>query len=141
MSRPATPAWFDVGLDSGVRAALLRAGGLAVLALLAGAWLGMAPPVVLCPLLRFTGVPCPLCGGTTAFAALGAGSAGRALAANPVVVCGAVALACAPLPRARALGRRVARQLGGRALGWLVVGVLIASELWQLHRFGLLASS
>ncbi len=53
------------------------------------------PSVVLCPLRRLTGVPCPFCGMTRSVVAVGHGDLGASLALNPggiVLVVGAIAL-------------------------------------------------
>lgn len=52
---------------------------------------------VACPLLEFTGIPCPTCGGTRALAALAAGQWLEAFAWNPAVAAGGV-VAAAFLP-------------------------------------------
>lgn len=48
---------------------------------------------VACPLLEWTGVPCPTCGGTRAMAALAAGRWMEAFAWNPAVASAGVAAA------------------------------------------------
>ena len=59
-----------------------------------------------CPLRTFTGVPCPLCGMTTAATGLASGDLGAALAANPFVfVLAGFTLAMVVLMAARAIGR------------------------------------
>jgi hypothetical protein len=86
-------------------------------------------PATFCLLREFTGVPCPFCGGTTAMVRLGTGHLREAVAASPLAL---VMLALAPLvgivkgpwTRRPALTRTI------------VVVVLVASELWQLNRFG-----
>lgn len=90
-------------------------------------------PGVLCPLRAVTGIPCPLCGGTTVFIELGSGHPVRAVLANPVAFVGAVALAVAPLGGGR---RWWALEPGIRA--WVLGTALVGSELWQLARLGLL---
>ncbi len=89
-------------------------------------------PPTLCVLRAVTGLPCPFCGGTTAAVHLGHGDLGGALTASPAAV---LILAALPflgvLPRPRWWEHRAAR------LTTLVVA-LMASELWQLGRFGLL---
>ncbi|MEU5877241.1 DUF2752 domain-containing protein [Spirillospora sp. NPDC047279] len=90
-------------------------------------------PGVLCPLRGVTGIPCPMCGGTTVFIELGSGHPVRALLANPVVFVGALALAVAPLGPGR---RWWALRPGTRA--WVLGTALVGSELWQLVRLGLL---
>ncbi|TDC43639.1 DUF2752 domain-containing protein [Actinomadura sp. KC345] len=90
-------------------------------------------PGVLCPLRAFTGIPCPMCGGTTVFIEFGAGHPARAVLANPVVLLGAIAVAVAPLGLG---GRWWALQPKTRA--WMLGTALVGSELWQLVRFGVL---
>ncbi|MFC4908978.1 DUF2752 domain-containing protein [Actinomadura gamaensis] len=111
----------------------LRVAAMATAAV-AAAWVHRVhDPGVLCPLRTLTGIPCPLCGGTTAFIELGAGRPGHAVLANPVALTGAVALALAPL----GLGARwweLAPETRRRVLG----AALVASELWQLVRLGVL---
>lgn len=84
----------------------------------------------MCLLRGLTGVPCPFCGGTTAMVQLGRGDLLAGLQASPLVVLGA------PLwtlwPRlGPAFAARVTRRWAYAALGL----ALVASELWQLHRF------
>ena len=100
--------------------------------------LGMDLP---CPLRRFTGVPCPLCGMTTAAAALADGDLGASLAANPfLVVLAGGTLAMTALMVARLAGRAApARRWSPRAdrAVTLVVTVAMAvSWVVQLNRFG-----
>jgi len=117
----------------GPRAVVLRVAAMAVAAV-GAAWIHrVSDPGVLCPLRRLTGIPCPLCGGTTVFIELGSGRPVGALLANPAALAGAVGLALAPL----GLGRRWwALAPGTRA--WVLGTALVGSELWQLARFGLL---
>src|SRR5450755_5035788 len=53
-------------------------------------------PATVCPLRAFTGVPCPICGGTTAAARIGHADLVGALRANPFVVLGALSVALLP---------------------------------------------
>lgn len=117
----------------GVLGVALRVGAMAVAAV-AVAWIHRVnDPGVLCPMRALTGIPCPLCGGTTVFIELGSGHPVRAAAANPVVLVAAAALAVAPLG---AGGRWWALRPGTRA--WMLGVAFAASELWQLARFDLL---
>ena len=94
-----------------------------------------------CPLRTLTGVPCPLCGMTTAATGLASGDLGGALAANPcVLVLAGFTLVMAVLMVARALGRLAppaqwpaARRRQGY---WLAAVLAAASWAFQLHRFG-----
>ncbi|MGI5165981.1 DUF2752 domain-containing protein [Spirillospora sp. CA-253888] len=113
-------------------------GVLLRIAAMAGAAVGAAwihrvnDPGVLCPMRAITGVPCPLCGGTTVFIELGAGHPAQALLANPVAFAGAVGVALAPVARDRWTALRP------RTRSWLIGAALVGSELWQLARLGLL---
>jgi hypothetical protein len=90
-------------------------------------------PHPLCLMRAVTGIPCPLCGGTTAAVGLGHLDLGAALAANPFAVLVGGLLAIAPLGLARRWWL-----LPYRARTLVIGTVLICSELWQLHRVGLL---
>jgi hypothetical protein len=76
----AQTATAPVGLDlKGLRIAAL---GMVVAGL--AYRLGALPDVVLCPLRRVTGVPCPFCGATRSVGAAVQGDLGASLALNPV---------------------------------------------------------
>ena len=103
------------------------AGLVLAVAVLAAVHLSGRPSTV-CGLRALTGVPCPLCGGTTAGVRLGHGDVLGALRASPVAVLGAVGFALEPLGLP-SLGR----------YRWLFVNlVALGAELWQLARFGFL---
>ena len=92
-------------------------------------------PATLCPLRALTGIPCPLCGGTTAAVRLGHFNLIGALAANPVAVFGGIGVVAAPL----ILGPGGLDRLSfaeGRILTRAVIAALVFSEVWQLIRFG-----
>ena len=95
---------------------------------------------VLCPLRRLTGVPCPMCGSTTAVLHLAHAEPLAALIANPLGVLLAVSCAAAFLPA------RWRQPVTACLTGWrsqlsprmqLSVTVLVFASLWiyQLHRF------
>lgn len=86
-------------------------------------------PATLCPLRAWTGLPCPLCGGTTAVAELGALDVPRALATAPVPVLAVVVVALAPLGPSRWWARATPRTHRR-----LVLGALAVAEIWQLAR-------
>jgi hypothetical protein len=115
----------------------MAAAGLA--AAMASGCLGLAAlrvtdtPHPLCLFRAVTGIPCPLCGGTTAAVGLGQLDPLAALSANPFAVIVGALLAVAPLGLARRW-----RLLPYRARTLVIGTVLICSELWQLHRVGLL---
>lgn len=90
-------------------------------------------PTTLCLVRATTGVPCPLCGGTTAAVALGSFDLRAALRANPFAVVIGPLLVAGPLGVARRW-----QVLPYRARTLVIGAVLISSELWQLHRIGLI---
>lgn len=116
---------------------LRRAGLLIGVALVLGALVLPWRPTTTCLLRGLTGVPCPLCGGTTAMVQLGRGHLLAALTASPLALVAATAWVSGPawLRRRRALLARLPR---GTAFASLIA-VLLASELWQLHRYGWLS--
>ena len=94
-----------------------------------------------CPLRTLTGIPCPLCGMTTAATHLASGDLGAALAANPfVLLLAGFTLVMAVLMAARALGLLgppAQWPASRRRQGYWVAGVLAAASwAFQLHRFG-----
>lgn len=90
-------------------------------------------PLVICPLRTMTGIPCPLCGGTTAAISVARLDLLGALRANPVAVLGALAFALAPLGLLSFVRRR-----GPRLSIGLLTAALVLSELWQLVRYDVL---
>jgi hypothetical protein len=96
---------------------------------------------LLCPLRTLTGVPCPMCGMTTAATSLAAGDLGAATAANPfVLMLAAGTLLMTALLAARALGLAAPpaawSQTARRRACWAVALLLAASWTFQLHRYG-----
>ncbi|HEV2634266.1 MAG TPA: DUF2752 domain-containing protein [Actinocrinis sp.] len=120
----------------GVRGAALRFGVAGVAALVAARVHERDDPGVLCPLRRFTGVPCPFCGSTTMFMQAGAGHWGAAVTANPFMLVAVVGLLLYPVLGAGLPGRWAG--LPGWARWTLGAAAFCASWLWQLHRFSLL---
>ena len=112
---------------------VLRVGGMSVAAVLASFVHRVHDPGILCPVRALTGVPCPFCGGTTVFMESGAAHPAKALAANPVVLLGAIGLATAPLGS----GRRW-WAIKPRTRVWTLGVVIALSWVWQLARFGFL---
>lgn len=103
---------------------------LVSLAVLAGA-IHVRRPVTLCPLRALTGLPCPLCGGSTAAVQVGSGNLGAAVRTAPVLLALAAAGVTAPLGPGRWW-----RELPARWQWALLAGGAIAAEAWQLVRFG-----
>jgi hypothetical protein len=90
-------------------------------------------PGTVCPLRRFTGVPCPMCGMTTGVVATVYGHFGAAVSANPA----------APLLVAFVLFAWGARAIKAERTTFVVpLGLVIAvgALMWsfELHRFGFL---
>jgi hypothetical protein len=111
----------------------LRVGGMSVAAVLASLVHRVHDPGILCPVRALTGVPCPFCGGTTVFMEMGAAHPAQALAANPVVLVGAIGLASAPLGSGRKWWA-----IPPRTRAWILGVVVALSWVWQLARFGFL---
>jgi Protein of unknown function (DUF2752) len=109
------------------RYAILAAGAVAL-----GAIHLRHRPSTICPFRALTGLPCPFCGGTTAASQLGHGNLRGALAASPLALAllGIWPLVGAVTPPVWWQHRRL-------RIGAIVV-IAIASELWQLARFGFL---
>ena len=94
-----------------------------------------------CPLRTLTGIPCPLCGMTTAATGLASGDLGAAMAANPFVLLLAwFTLVMAVLMAARAVGLAPGAAqwpASWRRQSYRVAAVLVAASwVFQLHRFG-----
>jgi hypothetical protein len=94
-----------------------------------------------CPLRTLTGVPCPLCGMTTAATGLASGDLGAALAANPfALLLAGFTLVMTVLMVARAIGRAPAaaqwEPSRRRQILWVAAVLAVASWAFQLHRFG-----
>lgn len=107
-----------------------RTAGLALTAALLAVLVIPWRPPTLCLLRGLTGVPCPFCGGTTALVQLGRGDLVAALQASPLVVLGAPVWTAWPR-----LGAALRSRISPRT-GWTGLGVaLLASQLWQLHRY------
>jgi hypothetical protein len=91
-----------------------------------------------CFLHHQLGIPCPTCGGTRAIAALAAGRVGDALAANPLVAAGCLALAgwavwgvaATLVPRWRVTVEAPPRL--GRRLLWIGLGLVAANWIYLI---------
>lgn len=112
----------------GVRTSLIRSCLLVLAAALVAAVDLPGRPQTLCLLRAATGVPCPLCGGTTAAVAVGQGRLLGAAAASPLVVLGALTLVVMPL-----LPRTARQRLDAHRTA-LLLTALGAGEGWQLLR-------
>jgi hypothetical protein len=94
-----------------------------------------------CPLRTLTGIPCPLCGMTTAATALATGDLAGAMAANPfALLLAGFTLVMAVLMAARAigwLGPPAQWPASRRRQSYWAAGLLAAASwTFQLHRFG-----
>ncbi len=111
-----------------------RYAAVAIVAVVVGALHIPHRPATLCLFRELTGLPCPFCGGTTAAVRLGHADVTGALRASPLAV---GLLAAWPLLGAVRPPRWWQQSRRSR---WLVVAaVLIASEIWQLVRFGIIS--
>jgi len=91
-------------------------------------------PATLCLFRELTGLPCPFCGGTTAAVRLGHGDVLGALRTSPLAV---GLLAGWPLYDVIRPPRWWRESKRNRVL--VIAAVLIASEIWQLVRFGVIS--
>lgn len=105
------------------------------LAALGAYWLTQATgrPVIFCPLRRYTGIPCPTCGGTRAFVALVTLHPLAAFAFNPLVTVGLVAVPIWAVRRSRRGLRLIDWHPSWQAL--TLLGVLVVANwayvLWR----------
>lgn len=123
-----------VGRDrSTARAVVLRYATVAAVAVALASLHLSRRPATICPLRTLTGIPCPFCGGTTAAVHLGRGDLRGALAASPLAV---AMLSTWPLVGVV----RMPRWWASPRARWIaIVATLVAAELWQLLRLGLIA--
>src|SRR3954447_9530951 len=91
-------------------------------------------PRTVCLLRAATGIPCPFCGGTTAVVELGQVDVRGAVAASPLAVALAGALPFVGVLQLPQVWRRPAVRYG------LLAAVVVAAEIWQLVRFGLIGA-
>ena len=117
-----------------VRQCTLRAGAFAIGAAVLSLMQYAAPQrrLFLCPLRAVTGVPCPMCGGSTAAISLARLDIPGALVANPFAVAGAIALVVLPLLIASP--RSQLRWPARRTQVLVLLGILGLAEAWQLVR-------
>ncbi|WP_083977019.1 DUF2752 domain-containing protein [Kitasatospora azatica] len=123
------------GLGSRLLQTALRGAGAAVAALTVAVLHDVHDPGVLCPLRRFTGIPCPACGSTTVFIEAGHGHWLGALTANPVTLVAVLGLLTAPLG-----GGSWWWSLTSRRRGLLIAAGLATAWIWQLNRLGVALS-
>lgn len=131
--RPRRP-WRGA-LSDALRRTSVRVGALAVIAVVLANLHLPWRPTTLCILRQLTGIPCPLCGTTTAAVHAGSLDILGALAANPFTLVVIGIFATAPITGA---SRFWNEKLTNRSRPLVCVALLAAAEIWQLHRFGLL---
>jgi hypothetical protein len=119
--------------SGGALRALLRGAGGAAAAVTIALLHDAHDPGVLCPLRRFTGIPCPGCGSTSVFIEAGHGHLLAAVLANPVAVAVLCGLLIAPLGPGRWWW-----ELSDRRRNVVICAALTVSWIWQLGRFGFL---
>jgi hypothetical protein len=120
---------MKLGATSTVELHDLRIAGGVLLAGAALIPLVPGPNGLPCPLRSLTGIPCPLCGMTTSVTAAVHLDLGAAVAANPAGVLAVLVAVALLVFRGR---RRVDLPV------WSAAVALVAMELWQLARFGLM---
>lgn len=116
------------------------------LALLVAVVVGLAAlriprPPTLCVLRQYPGVPCPLCGFTTAAVRLGHADLAGALHVSPLAVAVCAGFVAVPIARRSRLGtlwQRSSRRSRQILPIVVIVAPLIVSEVWQLARFGII---
>jgi hypothetical protein len=79
-----------------------------------------------------TGLPCPFCGGTTAASRLGHADLRGAVAASPLAVAMLVSWPFVNVVRPPRWWHRREQRIAA------IITIVIAAELWQLARFGVL---
>jgi hypothetical protein len=128
-----------IAARSGVGATVLRGSVAGAAALVLAHLTVVGRPATLCPLRALTGVPCPLCGGTTAAVHIGRLDVAGALRASPFVVGCALLVVLTPVLLAihRASGRAAFTQRARYRLLLLALVGVVFSEIWQLVRFGI----
>ena len=126
---------------SGARAAwsntVVRAASLSGAALLVAHLSIPGRPATLCPFRAITGIPCPICGSTTAAVRLGHLDIVGAMRANPFTVVAGLVLVITPVIVVKQKSRTSKPLTPHIRMRVATVCVAIAalSELWQLVRF------
>jgi hypothetical protein len=113
-----------------------------LIAVVAGLALLRVPrPPTLCLLRDVTGIPCPMCGFTTAAVHLGHADLVGAVGASPLAVAACVGFVLVPVTR-RSKSATLWRDLPNRWRQLIPIfaslALLAFAEIWQLLRFGLI---
>jgi hypothetical protein len=105
------------------------------------AMLRVPRPPTLCLLRETTGIPCPMCGFTTAAVHLGRADLAGAVGASPLAVAACVGFVLIPFARRSRLAT-LWRELPNRWRQFIpafaILAVLAFAEIWQIYRFGIL---
>jgi hypothetical protein len=105
------------------------------------AMLRIPRPPTLCLLRETTGIPCPMCGFTTAAVHLGRADRAGAVGAAPLAVAAGVGFVLIPFARRSRLAT-LWRELPNRWRQFIpafaILAVLAFAEIWQIYRFGIL---
>jgi hypothetical protein len=97
-------------------------------------------PPSLCLLREMTGIPCPMCGFTTAGVHLGRADIAGAVGASPLAVATCVGFVLTPFvrhSRPATLWRELPIRWRQLIPVFVIVAVLAFAEIWQLFRFGI----
>lgn len=126
---------------TGWQVALMRCAGAVGAAIVIGHLTIPGRPTTLCPFRALTGIPCPICGSTTAAVHLGHFDVVGAMRANPFTVLAGIAFVLGPIffgaPWLRKQGISVATHIRRRGAA-LCVAIALLSEIWQLVRFNVI---
>jgi hypothetical protein len=98
-------------------------------------------PPTLCLLREVTGIPCPMCGFTTAAVHLGHADLAGAVGASPLAVATCIGFVLVPIARRSrpaTFWRELPRLWRQLIPASAALAVLAFAEIWQLHRFGLI---
>jgi Protein of unknown function (DUF2752) len=105
------------------------------------AMLRIPRPPTLCLLRETTGIPCPMCGFTTAAVRLGHADLVGAVGASPLAVAACVGFVLIPFTR-RSRFATLWRELPIRwrqlLPAFAILAVLAFAEIWQIYRFGII---
>jgi hypothetical protein len=115
--------------------------GLLIAVVVGLAMLHIPRPPTLCLLRETTGIPCPMCGFTTAAVHLGHADLAGAAGASPLAVAACVGFVLIPFTR-RSRFATLWRELPNRwrqlIPAFAILAVLAFAEIWQIYRFGIL---
>jgi hypothetical protein len=115
--------------------------GVLIAVVIGLAMLRIPRPPTLCLLRDVTGIPCPMCGFTTAAVHLGHADLVGAVGASPLAVATCVGFVLIPVTR-RSRSATLWRELPNRWRQLIPIfaslALLAFAEIWQLFRFGII---